>query len=196
MQVLIYGSREFAAVARDLAAVCGHDCVGHIDDISTGEGIIGNYNYCREHLPPTAYGIVLAIGYKDLSARWAVYEKIRRDGYELPTLVHPRAYVRDLTKIGAGTMVMANAVVDVEARIDELVVLWPGVVVNHHSVVGANSFVSPNATICGCTKIGSNCFIGAGAVVVDHVDVPDRAFVRAGGVFTSNTLVGEKRRRA
>lgn len=192
MRLLIYGSREFAEVVRDLAAACGHECAGHIDDYTTGPGILGDYSFCRLQYPPSEYGVVLAVGYKDLAARWNLFQTLRCDGYELPALVHPEAYVRDKTRIGAGTMVMARAIVDVAARVEELSVLWPGVIVNHHSVIGVNSFVSPNATICGCTTVGGHSFIGAGAVIVDHVTVPEGSFVRAGSVFTANSLVGEK----
>lgn len=42
---------------------------GFIDDFSTGDEIVGTYEFVKDHYSPHEYEIVLGIGYKDLSAR-------------------------------------------------------------------------------------------------------------------------------
>ncbi len=183
MKLLVYGSREFGRVIRDLLIVCGHEFAGYVDDMYTGEQFVGTYSAARLLHPPASCGMLIAIGYGHLEARWKVYQQVIANGYCVPTLIHDRAYVRDPEAIGRGAVVMAGAVVDVSARLGQLTVLWPGAVVNHNSVVGANTFISPNATVCGFATVGQSCFIGAGAVIVDHRSVPDGSFVKAGQVF-------------
>ncbi|MCK7578224.1 MAG: hypothetical protein MZV65_28130 [Chromatiales bacterium] len=178
MRLLIYGSKEFAATVAELIHHCGHEVAGMIDDCNTGANILGGFDAIKCSHPPSEYGIAMAIGYTNLPARWSVWERIRASGYQSPALIHPRAYVADSAKVGAGVMIMAGAIVDVHVVIGDLTVLWPGACVNHDAEIGANTFISPSATLCGFAKIGSHCFIGAGAVVVDHCEVPDASFIK------------------
>lgn len=183
-KLLIYGSREFAGVIKDLALACNYECAGFIDDYTRGGEIIGDYGHVCNNFKPGSYEIAIAVGYKDLDARWAVYQKVSEDGYKVPAIVHPRAYVRDISCIGPGSIIMAGAIVDFNAKVGQLCVLWPGVVVNHDSRIGNNTFLSPNSTVCGCAEVQGKSFIGAGSVIVDHVTVPEGSFVKAGSVFT------------
>ncbi len=184
-KLLIYGSQVFAEIVKDLALACDYEVCGLIDDYSTGEEVIGDYEYVRNNFAPESYEIAIAVGYNNLDARWAVYRKVLDDGYNVPTIIHPKAYIRDKSKIGAGCIIMAGAIVDFNAVIGRLCVLWPGAVVNHDSTIGNNTFLSPNATVCGCVEVKGKSFIGAGSVVVDHVTVPEGSFIKAGRVFTN-----------
>ena len=178
MRLLIYGAKDFAQTAAELAVHCGHAVAGFIDDFERSPRIVGSFDDVARTTSPMDAGIVLAVGYRDLAGRWTAWLRVRAAGFTLPALVHPRAYVADSARLGDGCMVMAGAIVDVRARLGDGVVLWPGACVNHDSVVGDNTFVSPNATICGHVRIGAHCFIGAGAAIADHRTVPDRSFVR------------------
>ena len=178
MRLLIYGSKEFAATVGELVRHCGHEVAGMVDDYSSGPGILGDLSSVIHSHPPTEYGVAMAIGYTNISARWAAWEKIRAAGYSAPALVHPRAYVADTARVGEGSMVMAGAIVDVRAVIGDLTVLWPGSCVNHDTVIGHNTFVSPNSTLCGFVNVGPNSFIGAGSVIVDHCQVPEASYVK------------------
>jgi len=187
-RIIIYGSKDFASTIKYLVKDCGYETVGMIDDFRTGTGILGTFEEISKNYSPKDYSIVIAIGYSNLAKRWEIYQKVKKKGYEIVTLIHPKAYVSSNAIIEQGAMVMAGAIVDVNAIVSELAVLWPGVVLNHDSIVGKNTFVSPNATICGFSKIGSNSFIGAGSVVIEHQHVPDNTFVKANHLyFTNNT---------
>jgi sugar O-acyltransferase (sialic acid O-acetyltransferase NeuD family) len=178
MRLLIYGSKDFAATVADLARHCGHEVAGMVDDFNAGPGILGDFTAVTRTHPPSGYGIAMAIGYSNIPARWAAWERIRSAGYRAPALVHPRAYVADNARIGEGAMVMAGAIVDVRAEIGGLAVLWPGACINHDTKVGSNTFISPNATLCGFAQVGAHSFIGAGAVIVDHGQVPEASFIK------------------
>lgn len=181
-KILVYGSQEFGRVIRDLVEACGEEFVGYIDDIYEGEEVLGPFAQIVKRFPPTEYAIAMAIGYKNLAIRAQVAKQVTDAGYKLTRLIHPRAYVRHQEKVAAGCLIMAGATIDVGATLAEMVVVWPGVVINHDSMIGANTFLSPHATICGCVQIGANCFIGAGAIVVDHVRVTDGSFIKAGAL--------------
>lgn len=181
-RLLVYGSQEFGHVVKNLVLDCGYEFEGFIDDYATDESILGSYDSVIKTFSPGLFGIVIAIGYKNLMARWQIYQKVLADGYSTPSLIHPRAYISRSSVVGQGAIVMAGVVVDA-AEIGDLVVLWPGVIVNHDSVIGTNTFLSPNSTVCGFVRVGQSCFVGAGVVIVDHRTVSDYTFLKAGSVY-------------
>lgn len=178
MRILIYGSKSFASTVAELVTDCGHDVVGMVDDFNAGEGILGTFEDVLRTYPPQDFGISIAIGYTNIPARWAVWERVRSAGYHSPALIHPAAYVAKSARVGNGAMVMAGAIIDVRADIGELAVVWPGACINHDALVGANCFISPSVTLCGFARIGAHSFIGAGSVVVDHGNVPEGGFIK------------------
>lgn len=192
MKYLIYGAKDFALVLKDHLDYHQMPFAGYIDDFSAADDIIGSFSEIKKRYSPDEYQIVLGIGYANLSARQEIFQRLKRSGYTVATLIHDHAYVRNKDKIGEGCIVMAHACVDSNAVIDEAVVLWPGVVVNHDSRVGSNSFLSPNATVCGFVTIGPNSFIGAGSVIADHQEVPPNHFVKAGAVYAANSLPAKR----
>lgn len=183
MRLLIYGSGDFAQTVIELVRACDHEPIGMVDDTRQGSGILGNLEAVTRSHPPSDYGIVLAIGYKNLAGRWLAWLRACEAGYEAPALVHPRAYVADSAYVGAGSMVMAGAVVDVRATVGEVAVLWPGVCVNHDTSIEANCFLSPNATLCGFVHLGANSFVGAGAAIADRSEVPPSSFIKMLGRY-------------
>lgn len=183
MRLLIYGSRDFARTVADLIRHCGHDPVGMIDDFRRDGGVLGGLDEVATSHPARDYGVAIAIGYSDIPARWRAWERVRAAGYRAPALVHPRAYVADTARIGEGVMVMAGAIVDTRAELDDLAVVWPGACVNHDARVGRNSFISPNATLCGHSQVGRDSFVGAAAAIADHGELPPGSFLKMLGRY-------------
>ena len=125
--------------------------------------------------------MIIAIGYKNLTKRLNIYEKVKKDGYHLRSIVHPEAYINE-TVMGEGCIIMAKAAIGFHVVLSDLVVMWMGAVISHDSIIGRNTFFSPNSTVCGFVTIGENSFIGAGAVVADRAKLPSNSFIKAGSV--------------
>ena len=184
MKLLVYGSRDFGTVLRELVADCGHEFAGFLDDVNPGApGVVGSYATAKDSHPPSTCGLVLAIGYKHLEARAKIFAAAKAAGYRFPALIHPAAQIHRTATVGEGAIVMARAIVDVRATLGETCVLWQGANVSHDSAIGPNTFLSPGAIVCGHVRVGPGCFLGAGSVVADHRTVPDGSFVKAGNVF-------------
>src|SRR5437667_7957317 len=113
MKLLVYGSRDFGRVIKDLVRQTGHEFAGFVDDFSQGPEIVGTYEQVRTTFPPSSgTGIVVAVGYEHLAARWSLYQAIKGHGYGVPSLVHRTAIVHPDSRIGEGAIVMAGANVD------------------------------------------------------------------------------------
>ena len=182
-KVLVYGSKEFGHVVKDLVIDCNYEFCGFIDDYNTGNSIVGGFDFVKLNYSNDLYFIAIAIGYNNLKARWSAYNNVSNSNFKTITLVHPDAYVRDMEIIGSGSIVMTRATIDTKLNINDLNVFWPGVVINHDTIIGSNNFFSPNSTVCGCCNIGNNCFIGANAVISDHNSLENDSFVKANSIY-------------
>lgn len=178
--VIIYGSQSFAYYVRELVLDCGHHFIGFIDDFKEGEDVLGSFEDVRKKYSPSEYEIAIAIGYNNLAARWDIYQKVIDQGYEVISLIHPKAYVSKTAKIGRGTMISVGAIVDFNAKVGEANFIWPSVTINHDSVIGNNCFLSPGVNICGFVHVGNHCFLGASAIIVNGNTIKDNSFIKAG----------------
>jgi UDP-N-acetylbacillosamine N-acetyltransferase len=189
-KIIIYGSKEFAEIVRNLVGICGHSFIGYIDDLEPNRDfVLGTFEDVKKNYSPNEYKIVNGVGYKNLSARWSIQKKLIENGYKTINLIHPRAIIDKTSKLGEGLIIMAGAIIEMRAQLHDLVVLWPGSIVNHDSEIMANCFLSPNSNICGFVIIGSNCFIGASSTVVNNIIVPANTFIKAGRVYSSKEKV-------
>src|SRR5258706_11011977 len=143
-QILVYGSREFGQVVRDLAGQCGYRFAGFVDDIDRGPEILGAWQEVSRSHDPALHSVAMAIGYDHLRERRALYERVRAQGYETPPLIHPRAYVRDPAAVGAGAFVMAGAGAGFSARRRPLPPAWPAAPINPPAPRRAHTLLSPD----------------------------------------------------
>ena len=125
---------------------------------------------------------------KSAEVRRRISDEIINAGGALATpVVSPSAHIAKGAKVGNGTVVMHNAVINADAVVGENCIINTGAIVEHDctvgnfvhistgaimngvSSIGDNSFVGSHATIANTIKVCANAVIGAGAVVVDHI---------------------------
>lgn len=143
--------------------------------------------------------IPLLVTIGDNARRRALLELADRRGMVLECFVaDPLSYFTD--RPGAGSIVLAGAVVNARATIGRGVIVNSCSVVEHDCVVGDFVHLSPNATVAGGASIGAGSWIGAGAVVLPGVRIAAGCVIGAGCVVTrdieqSATYVGVPARR-
>lgn len=151
----------------------------------------------REHGAALASNAVGAIG--KIAMRVAVFELLVEDGFTLPALVDPAAYVAPSARLGDGAQVFATAAVCADAEVDVDAIVNTGAIVSHDCRVGAHTHVAPGAMLAGHVEVGERTLIGMGVTtavgvsigagsivgngVVVSADVPDGAIVAAGSVW-------------
>lgn len=123
-----------------------------------------------------------AIGGTHGRDRLAVHECFRAHGVHIEPLVHPQASVCPTALLGAGTQVLAQAVVAADSRIGEACIINHRAAADHECVLGDGVHLAPGATLCGCVKLGNNVMIGAGAVVLPRVTIGENTVVGAGAI--------------
>ena len=89
-----------AATVTALAAECGVQVLGFIDDFAPAGTTAGTFESLSAQHAGGPIGILVGVGYKNLPARWALWERGRDAGWHTPTLVHPRAHVAGTSRLG------------------------------------------------------------------------------------------------
>jgi sugar O-acyltransferase (sialic acid O-acetyltransferase NeuD family) len=134
--------------------------------------------------------VFVSIG--DNTARLRIAGWLRGHGFELARTIHPHAQVGRGTAIGAGTVLMAGAVVNSDATIGENVIINTGATVDHDCAVGDGVHVAPGAHLCGGVRVGAGSFIGAGAVLTPGVRVGTNTVIGAGSTLLEDVADNAK----
>jgi sugar O-acyltransferase (sialic acid O-acetyltransferase NeuD family) len=134
-----------------------------------------------------------AIGGSRGRDRLAVQALFRRYGLRLSAIVHADASVCETARVGAGTQILAHAVVAADAVVGDACILNHRASVDHECRVGDGAHLAPGATLCGLVVLEPNVMIGAGAVVLPRLRIGENSLVGAGAVVTrdgpANTVV-------
>jgi sugar O-acyltransferase (sialic acid O-acetyltransferase NeuD family) len=103
-------------------------------------------------------------------------------GLTFATLIHPSAQIARGVSIGPGTVLMAGAVANSDARIGAFCIVNTQAVVEHDCVVGDYASLAPGALLGGAVEIGEFSAICLGAKVIHRLRIGRHAVLGAGAV--------------
>lgn len=158
--------------------------------------IIGNDEELESLYESGIHHAFVCIGFMGNSVvRERIYEKLIQTGFHLPVIIDETAFVAEDVKLGAGTYVGRNAVLNTEVVVGKMCIINTAAIVEHESVVGDFSHIAVGAALCGQTEIGERVLIGANATVIQNVKVGKDSIVGAGSVVLNDipphcTVVG------
>ena len=186
--IAIMGASGHCKVVADLALQNGYDDIVFID-VNPTIDMLGEYPVADEETDldyyiEKKYDFVVGIG--DAGIRRKVQEKLEARGVNVVTLIHPSASIAYDVEIGAGTVVMAGAVINPSSRIGKGCIINTTASVDHDNVIGDYCHVSVGAHTAGTVTMGDNCWLGIGAVVSNNINVCADAFIGAGGVVVKD----------
>lgn len=194
-QVIVIGASGHGKVAADIVRCSDDTLLGFLDDNAllpltvAGIPVLGKV---ADHVNYPDASFVIGIGSS------AVRERIARqlDGVRWYTAIHPSAVISALdTKIGAGSVVMANAVVNPSAHIGIHCIINTVAVVEHDDRIGDFSHISVGAKLGGTVSIGAHTWVGIGAAVSNNISICGHCIIGAGAavihdIKESGTYVG------
>lgn len=106
-------------------------------------------------------GTVAAVGNNSVREQWI--SRIEQAGLKLVSVVHPNAWVSPSAKIGAGTAVMAGAVIGTLAEVGQGVIINANATVDHDVVMEDLSHIGVGVQLAGGVKIGARAWLQAGS---------------------------------
>ena len=156
------------AVAEAVLAAGKYKLVGFADDAAPALkqvwdlpvfGDMADLASYREH----ADAAIVAIGNNRL--REELQHRLYAAGFELATVVHPKAVVSPRAVMGAGCAIMAGACVGTQAQLGEGVIVNCGAVVDHDCRVDDFGHLGVNAAMAGGSVLGCSAWMQAGSVL-------------------------------
>ena len=111
---------------------------------------------------------------------------LRRAGFALPVIIHPKAIVAKDVKLGEGTFVAAGAIINPGVSTGRNVIINTAASVDHDCAIGDFVHIAPGVTLSGGVKVGDETHIGTGAKVTQYVDIGSRALIGAGVTVRHN----------
>jgi sugar O-acyltransferase (sialic acid O-acetyltransferase NeuD family) len=139
---------------------------------------------CDNDLPALAGAsacAIVAIGQTRTGlVRRALFEQLEQLGFEMPAIVSPLAYVSRYAAIGAGTIVMHHATVNVGAKVGSNCIINTAAIVEHDCRVGDHCHISTGTVLNGGVRVGSGCFVGSGSVIREERSVGNDSVIGMG----------------
>lgn len=142
--------------------------IGTLDQVSATQG-----------LRPGEIQVVFAIGYANMPARHAALDRVLDLGYELFSVIHPRSVIEPGAQLGAGCIVLQNAVLDQQVCVGMACFIDIGVRLTAGTVVGRNNYFSSGTSTGSRVMIGDDCFFGMDCTVTTEVRMGSRLFINA-----------------
>lgn len=143
---------------------------------------------------------VITVGFiMNPATRIRLYDRIKRSGGQLATVISSTAYVSKYAEIGEGTVVLHRAFVNAGARVGNNVILNTASNIEHDAVIGDHCHISTGTMVNGACKVGERCFIGSLSVLAHCTSIEDDIIVSAGsfvktpltekGVYSGNPAI-------
>lgn len=184
--IVLLGAGGHGRVALDVCLAAGLNVAGFLDrQISgtpDGRPILGDDSRLGDHAFVATHRFLPTLG--DQVARRRVSEAVLAAGGTLVTAVHPAAVISPRAQIGAGTLVVAGAVINTGTRIGRYCIINTRASIDHDCVLEDGAQVGPGAILCGAVRLGADVVVGAGAVLLPGIKAGPGAIVGAGAVVT------------
>ena len=160
------------------------ELLGFIDDTKEKHGIAkeGIGIYPRDKIEELYDAKILAIPGSPISfrSRKEIIDSLCLKEDRFATVIHPKATISPLARIGYNVLIMAGVVITSNAVIGNHVCILPNTVIHHDVQIGDYSLIGSNVTVAGNTKIGNNCYVGSGSSIINGVEIGDKTLVGIG----------------
>lgn len=185
-ELYIIGAGGHGAVVAELAAALEYRIGGFIDaDPRLKDSTVLNWRVLGGlgRIPKRS---MVAFGIGDNQARSALLREAVAQYWHLPVLIHPSAVVSPSAELGAGTVVMPQAVVNARSRTGLACILNTACSVDHDCILGNAVHIGPGAHLAGGVTVGDETLIGIGSEVRQGISIGSECILGAGSVVVSD----------
>ncbi len=160
-KLLILGAGGYGRTVAEAAAAL-FDEIAFLDDGQTGPDILGPCADYERYEGEYAFAYP-AFGNNDLRATWL--NRLGEAGYDVPALVHPRAYVSPSAVVEPGAVVLAMACVGTHTLVRRGAIINMGAVIDHDCTVGFCVHAAPGAIVKAGNFLAPMTKVESGQVV-------------------------------
>lgn len=174
-KLLIVGAGGHGQVVLDIAQstkeyekICFLDDGKNIGDKVLGYEIVGRIEDGHLYRNQFTHAII-AIGNNDI--RLKLSKKFAELGYILPVLAHQSSVISNYSKVGQGSVIMPNVVINANTVVGKYTIINTGSIVEHGCVVGDGAHLSYRVLLGSGAKVDDGCMIDMGSVVQRNMHI-------------------------
>jgi len=117
---------------------------------------------------------------RSVGARISATDLLKKIGFSLPVIIHPKAVIAGDVSLGEGTFVAAGAVINPGTKVGRSAIINTNSSIDHDCIIGDFVHVAPGATLSGGVRVGNETHIGTGANITQGVTIGQESLVKAG----------------
>lgn len=129
----------------------------------------------------------VAIGYKHMRLREAVYARVKSAGYELINIICASSFVAKDAVMVDNNIVMPGAVIEPGVVMGANNTIWSNATICHDCMIGSHNFIAANSTIGGTVSLGNRNFLGFSSVVLEGRRIGDETLIGAQSLVNRDT---------
>jgi len=190
-RVVIWGAKGPALIVAEIIQMRGElEIVGYLDNLSpdrkgtefNGGKVLGGEEELDRLLADGVRHVIFA--FQNNRARLRLGAMVKAMGFELVTAIHPAASVSSQARIGAGSVVRAQAAIGPDTSVGENCIIGYGATISHSCSIGDGVHLSSGVNVAGSVSIGEASWIAVGVTIIDKIRVGRNTLVGAGSVVT------------
>ena len=145
-----------------------------------GYEVLGDDEDLPELFKKYKFALITVGQIKSVNVRVKLFQQVQRLGFELPTIISPRAYVSKNASLGIGTIAMHDALVNIGAKIGNNCILNTKSLVEHDAIVADHCHISTSSVINGGAIIREKTFIGSNTITKEGLTVGKNSVIGSG----------------
>lgn len=185
----IIGSSTLAEIAFETLTSQNIIVDGFFDDFNNNNffletPVLGSLNFLINNKSNFIHKpFFVAIGNNE--ARASLQQMLMKEGFLFNNIVHSQAIIEKSALLGQGNFIGCFAYIGTGAKIGNGNIIFKGVSVTHHNILGDYNFLSPNVSIGGFTRLGDKVKVGMNSVIKPYIEI------ESGSDFEPLTLIGK-----
>ncbi|MDT0558736.1 NeuD/PglB/VioB family sugar acetyltransferase [Ichthyenterobacterium sp. W332] len=192
--ILIYGASGHSKMIVDIIHKNkSHNIIGYIDTYKSigeelsGYKILGNLDNLLE-LQKTHNVSHIVIGVGENSTRLKVWQKIKdiSPNISFESIIHPSAILAENIDVPEGSVIMAGAIVNIDATIGKFCVLNTNSSLGHDSIMKDFSSIAPGVAVGGNVEIGYCSALCLKSGVIQNITIGDYSVIASGALVVKD----------
>ena len=192
-EIILIGAGGHARSCMDIIEIAGQYKIAGLvekDDADTNENLgyplIGTDDDLPDLRKEFEFALVTVGQIKTASTRVRLFGLLMNLGYKLPVIVSPRSHVSRHSKVGEGTIIMHDVIVNTNAEIGRNCIINNKVLIEHDAAVGDHCHIATGSIVNGKVTVGRESFLGSRAVTKQSIAIGSRCVIGAGAVIKTD----------
>lgn len=146
----------------------------------------------EQHLPPTEYQMITAVGYLAMNnLRAQKHVEGRTKGYRFANYLHPSFVRHPNLNMGENNVILDHVAIHPYTQLGDSNFVCSNASIGHGCRIGNHCWINSGVSIGGETQLGDGCFLGINATVGDNIVVERQCYIGANTLVTRNTAAEE-----